>query len=113
MSVHNPTHPIRHDRHRRLTWLPTSRMGWWALACAVTAPLVLLIPNMVFGPGPDHPESVAGALAGFTLAIAAPVITAIAAARRSERSIILIALCALLTLFVLAFVIGELFVEGR
>jgi hypothetical protein len=88
-------------------------MGRWALACAVLAPLVLLVPNLIWGPGPDHPIAVAGSAAGFALAIAAPVLTTIAAIRRRERSIVLIVASAFLALVVVAFFFGELFMEGR
>lgn len=48
---------------------------------------------------------------GFLAVLVSAVITVVAVARRGERSVLLLLVCFLLTLFVLTFLVGELF-EG-
>lgn len=96
----------------RFTALPTTRPGWWALALVIAAPLLLLVPNMIFGPGPDHPPSVIGSLLGFLAVPVAAGLTAFAVRRRGERSLVIIIASSLLLLFVGVFFIGEVFLEG-
>ena len=99
---------------RDVHWMfaPSTRIGWWALAMLAAGVVLMLVPNLIWGPGPPHTGTMLATAAGFLAILASPILTGIAMIRRGERSILLLVICALLTAFVLVFFIDEAFVEG-
>lgn len=114
MSTHAPRLPdpsVARQRGR-FTLLPSTRMGWAGLWCAILAPILTLVPNMLFGPGPGHPVSMISTALGFLSALASAVLAGVAWPK-GERSLLLLIASTLLALFVVVFLVGEAFFEGR
>lgn len=104
--------PATSDRDIHWGFAPRTRIGRWALALLVGGLVLMLVPNMIWGPGPPHTGTMIATAAGFLAILTSPILTGIAMIRRSERSILLLVVCFLLTAFVLVFLVGEAFVEG-